>query len=151
MTCALAFAGSVLARLLDADKRDRSAHGGGSTLEAAFAVASEGQLFGLLASWLTLNFRWVQLQHPGATLAMEQLVLAASPVVALVSLARGLVAAVGAGQAPFHLMAAAILLHYAFLARPLRSSFVSHAKAGSDPYAPAAAITNPAHAAMYFQ
>ena len=79
MTCALAFAGSVLARLLDADKRDRSAHGGGSTLEAAFAVASEGQLFGLLASWLTLNFRWVQLQHPGATLAMEQLVLAASP------------------------------------------------------------------------
>ena len=60
--------------------------------------------FGLRAGiWATLQFRWMQLQYPVVALAFERLLLCGSLPVAAMALSWGLVAAVGAGQAPFYL------------------------------------------------
>ena len=53
--------------------------------------------------WATLQFRWMQLQYPVVALAFERLLLCGSLPVAAMALSWGLVAAVGAGQAPFYL------------------------------------------------
>ena len=53
--------------------------------------------------WATLQFRWMQLQYPVVALAFERLLLCGSLPVAATALSWGLVAAVGAGQAPFYL------------------------------------------------
>ena len=120
LTLGLSLAGSALAMMAGLDARARET---AVSLEALFTLAAEAQLFALVGFWATVQFKWVQAQHSGATLAMERLLMTASPLVSLIVVTHGLVAAVGSGQAPFYSMGFSILLHGAFLSRPLRSSF----------------------------
>ena len=88
-------------------------------LAAAFNAAT------LLATgcWATLQFRWVQRQHPAAVLSLERgLIAAALP---LGAAAAGLVCltALSPAAAPFGTLAALSVLYFA-LCVPLRSSFI---------------------------
>ncbi|QDZ19924.1 hypothetical protein HOP50_03g24420 [Chloropicon primus] len=121
VTLVMGFAGSVLAVLAGVDARARETV---VSLEALFTLVAEAQLFTLVGFWATIQFKWVQVQHPAATLAMEKLVMTASPLVSLVLVAQGLIAAVGSGQAPFYCLACSLLLHKAFFSSPMPSSFV---------------------------
>ena len=120
-TLVVAFAGSCFAVLAGADQRSRET---ALTLEALFTIIAEAQLFALVGFWATIQFKWVQAQHPGATLALEKLVMTTAPLASLVVVSHGLIAAVGSGQAPFYAMAWSILLHNVFYGSPKQSSFV---------------------------
>ena len=91
-----------------------------TVLAAAFNAAT------LLATgcWATLQFRWVQRQHPGAVLSLEKGLLAAA--LPLGAAAAGLVCltALSPAAAPFGTSAALLVLYFA-LCVPLRSSFVA--------------------------
>ena len=121
ITLALSFAGSLLATLVGADARERET---AVSLEALFTLGAEAQLFFLVGLWSTIQFKWVQVQHPEATVAMERIVMTATPVVSLVLFAQLLIAAVGSGQAPFYTLGVALVMHILFVSRPMESSFV---------------------------
>jgi len=92
-------------------------------LAAAFNAAT------LLATgcWATLQFRWVQRQHPAAVLSLEKGLL--SSALPLGAAAAGLVflTALSPAAAPFGTSAALFVLYFA-LCVPLRSSFVVQEK-----------------------
>ena len=96
-----------------------------TALAAAFNAAA------LLATgcWATLQFRWVQRQHPAAVLSLEKGLLAAS--LPLGAAAGGLVCltALSPAAAPFGTSAVLFVLYFA-LCVPLRSSFVREEKEG---------------------
>ncbi|KAI8462777.1 MAG: hypothetical protein J3K34DRAFT_168086 [Monoraphidium minutum] len=87
-----------------------------------------GVLFMLAGMWLTLQFRWIQMQHPAVVLAFERQVLTASLPVAAVVQALGAAAVVDEGDVPYYL-AAILCVLYAYMGRPLVSSF--HAPRGA--------------------
>ena len=82
VTLGLSLAGSALAMMAGLDARARET---AVSLEALFTLAAEAQLFALVGFWATVQFQWVQAQHSGATLAMERLLMTASPLVSLMS------------------------------------------------------------------
>jgi len=98
-----------------------------AALAAAFNAAA------LLATgcWATLQFRWVQRQHPAAVLSLEKGLLAAS--LPLGAAAGGLVCltALSPAAAPFGTSACLFVLYFA-LCVPLRSSFVREERGGRD-------------------
>ena len=122
ITLAVCFAGSTLAMLSGADARARETV---ASLETLVTLLAEAQLFVLVGCWATIQFKWVQVKHPGATLAMEKMLMTVSPLVSLVLFSQGLMAAVGSGQAPFYALACSLILHLQFLGRPIESSFLS--------------------------
>lgn len=78
--------------------------------------------FLLAGMWLTLQFRWVQIQHPAVALAFERQVITAAAPVAGAALAVVAAAFVDAGDVPYYL-AVALCALYAMMGRPLPSSF----------------------------
>lgn len=72
--------------------------------------------------WLTVQFRFIQMQHPAVVLAFERQVLTASLPVAAVMQAVGIAAVTDLGDVPYYLCAILCLMYYV-LARPLESSF----------------------------
>ena len=72
--------------------------------------------------WASLQFKYLQLQHPALTLAFEKLLLSASMPVGAAIQTWSFVAAVGASPAAFYLLALLAAMYFA-LALPLPSSF----------------------------
>jgi hypothetical protein len=103
--------------------------------EASVALALLALLVGALALlltglWATLQFRWVQLEHPAAALAFERLLLAGCVPVGAAVQAWGVANAAGAEAAPWFLAVALPALYLAF-SLPLPSSFRGAGAAGA--------------------
>ncbi len=92
-------------------------------------VLSSAVLF-LTGVWASLQFRWLQMQSPGATLAGERVLLSGGLPVAATMITWGLVEAVGVSPAPYYLMVILMALYF-FLSRPLPSSFYGQVRNGS--------------------
>jgi hypothetical protein len=102
--------------------------------DASVALALLALLVGALALfltglWATLQFRWVQLEHPAAALAFERLLLAGCVPVGAAVQAWGVANAAGAEAAPWFLAVALPALYLAF-SLPLPSSFRGAAAGG---------------------
>eukprot|EP00882_Tetradesmus_deserticola_P024360 GHRQ01026620.1.p1 GENE.GHRQ01026620.1~~GHRQ01026620.1.p1 ORF type:complete len:205 (-),score=70.17 GHRQ01026620.1:98-712(-) len=87
-----------------------------------------GALLMITGMWLTVQFRFVQMQYPAVVLAFERQVLTASLPIAAVMQAIGIAAVTEHADVPYYL-AAVLCLLYHMLARPLESSF-HQSKAG---------------------
>eukprot|EP00879_Flechtneria_rotunda_P012843 GHRR01013409.1.p1 GENE.GHRR01013409.1~~GHRR01013409.1.p1 ORF type:complete len:1004 (+),score=317.90 GHRR01013409.1:346-3357(+) len=81
-----------------------------------------GALLMLTGMWLTVQFRFIQMQYPAVVLAFERQVLTATLPVAAVMHAIGIAAVTELGDVPYYICAALCLMYH-FLARPLESSF----------------------------
>ncbi|WIA13369.1 hypothetical protein OEZ85_006949 [Tetradesmus obliquus] len=113
---------------------------GGITLNILFTFANRPPLLSILlifacgallmvtGMWLTVQFRFVQMQYPAVVLAFERQVLTASLPIAAAMQAIGIAAVAELGDVPYYL-AAVLCLLYHMLARPLESSF-HQSKAG---------------------
>ncbi|KAF8058100.1 hypothetical protein HT031_005760 [Scenedesmus sp. PABB004] len=91
-------------------------------------VLLSGALLSLAGMWLTLQFRFIQMQYPAVVLAFERLVLTAALPVAAGMHAVGIAALTELSDVPYYL-SAALCGAYHLLGRPLESSFHA-AKAG---------------------
>ncbi|CAI5484675.1 unnamed protein product [Closterium sp. Yama58-4] len=78
----------------------------------------------LCGVWVSLQFRWLQLEHPFVVLALERLLFACTPMTAIAIITYGLIAAIGAAHAPFYLMPCVFALYWLF-SLPRASSFKS--------------------------
>ncbi|CAI5506962.1 unnamed protein product [Closterium sp. Naga37s-1] len=78
----------------------------------------------LCGVWVSLQFRWLQLEHPFVVLALERLLFACTPMTAIAIITYGLIAAIGAAHAPFYLMPCLFALYWLF-SLPRASSFKS--------------------------
>ncbi|GJP50086.1 hypothetical protein CLOM_g9227 [Closterium sp. NIES-68] len=84
----------------------------------------------LCGVWVSLQFRWLQLEHPFVVLALERLLFACTPMTAIAIVTYGLMAAVGAAYAPFYLMPCLFALYWLFsLPRPSSFKTSKHAHA----------------------
>jgi hypothetical protein len=107
---------------------------GGIMLNIAFTFANRppllsvllifacGALMMITGMWITVQFRFVQMQYPAVVLAFERQVLTASLPIAAVMQAIGIAAVTELGDVPYYL-AAVLCLLYHMLGRPLESSF----------------------------
>eukprot|EP00958_Prasinococcus_capsulatus_P021910 scaffold3036_cov414-Prasinococcus_capsulatus_cf.AAC.19 len=92
-----------------------------------------GQAYFVAGAWATLQFKWVQLQYPGVTLAFEKLVFAATPLVCTCVLTWTIVGLFGIGMnnhvcfvldfIPAGLRSPTAALHFSFTL-PNASSFI---------------------------
>jgi hypothetical protein len=78
----------------------------------------------LIGVWATLQFKWIQLQHPAVAVALEKMLLVGSLPVAASMQAWGIASSTGMDTAPFFLAALMCALYLLF-ALPLTSSFVA--------------------------
>jgi len=78
----------------------------------------------LIGIWATLQFKWVQLQHPAVAVALEKMLLVGCLPVAASMQAWGIASSTGMDTAPFFLAALMCALYFLF-ALPLTSSFVA--------------------------
>ena len=69
-------------------------------------VVNAGATLFLCGLWITLQFRWVQISHPGVALASEKLLFALAPSVCGPMLTWVASASFGAASAPFYASAA---------------------------------------------
>lgn len=115
--CALA--GAYLASLISGDVFFTPAR---SDAVATMLVVNAGATLFLCGLWITLQFRWVQISHPGVALASEKLLFALAPSVCGPMLTWVASASFGAASAPFYASAAFAALYRAF-SLPTPSSF----------------------------
>lgn len=80
------------------------------------------QFMFLVGVWTTVQFRWMQLEHPQVVLALERLLFACMPFSAATIQTWGVVTAVGMTNAPYYYMLFLFELYWLF-ALPLPSSF----------------------------
>lgn len=80
------------------------------------------QFMFLVGLWATVQFRWMQLEHPHVVLALERVLFAALPFTASTIQTWGVVTAVGMTHAPYYYMVFLFELYWLF-ALPLPSSF----------------------------
>eukprot|EP00271_Cylindrocystis_brebissonii_P003782 TRINITY_DN15034_c0_g1_i1.p1 TRINITY_DN15034_c0_g1~~TRINITY_DN15034_c0_g1_i1.p1 ORF type:complete len:1089 (-),score=216.57 TRINITY_DN15034_c0_g1_i1:498-3764(-) len=143
--------GLTLSYILDALQYKNGAFLGvwGSLLATAIAIALSGVGFSarspvalsilmLLTSmhvvflcgvWVSLQFKWLQLEQPAVVLALERILFACCPLTAAVVQTWGVIAAVGIANSPFYLMPILFTLYWMF-ALPLPSSFRSKGVGG---------------------
>ncbi|KAL4191966.1 hypothetical protein AMTRI_Chr06g191580 [Amborella trichopoda] len=76
----------------------------------------------ILGVWASLQFRFLQLEHPSVVLSLETLIFACTPVVASSIWTWASVSALGMHHAPFFLSAFLCIFYWAF-SLPRRSSF----------------------------
>uniref|UniRef100_A0A7S0WJN6 Uncharacterized protein n=1 Tax=Pyramimonas obovata TaxID=1411642 RepID=A0A7S0WJN6_9CHLO len=95
--------------------------------QALLLYATAGEVFFLFGLWGTLQFRWLQLQHPGVVLAAERLLFASCPIMGSVVQTWGIASATGAENAPFYLLMLSAGYYYLFSV-PTKSSFVFKAE-----------------------
>ncbi|KAK3267820.1 hypothetical protein CYMTET_23646 [Cymbomonas tetramitiformis] len=86
------------------------------------------QVLFLVGVWATLQFRWLQLQHPGVMLASEKLLFATCPTVAAVVQTWAFGASTSIESTPYFLLILLSIYYYLF-ALPTKSSFVSKTEA----------------------
>lgn len=91
-------------------------------------ILMAGALLMVTGMWITVQFRFIQMQYPAVVLAFERQVLTASLPVAAVMQAVGIAAVTDLGDVPYYLCVVLCVLYYA-LGRPLESSF-HQSKAG---------------------
>ena len=72
--------------------------------------------------WVTLQFKWIQLQHPPIVMAFEKMVISGAFSVGFTVLPWGIISGVGMSNAPFYMAGLGCVLYHLF-ARPLPSSF----------------------------
>lgn len=87
-----------------------------------------GALLTITGMWITVQFRFIQMQYPAVVLAFERQVLTASLPIAAVMQAVGIAAVTELGDVPYYLCAVLCMLYFV-LGRPLESSF-HQSKAG---------------------
>lgn len=104
-----------------------SSFAGRPLLLSLLLVLMTGATHALTGMWLTLQFRFIQMQYPAVVLAFERQVLTAALPVAGVMQAIGIAALVDLGDMPYY-TAALLCGLYTLLGRPLESSF--HAAKG---------------------
>lgn len=80
----------------------------------------------LTGVWATLQFKWVQLQHPAVAVAFEKMLIVGCPPVAGAIQSWGIAMSSGMETAPFFLACLLCVLYY-FFGLPLQSSFVTSA------------------------
>jgi hypothetical protein len=97
-------------------------------LLSVLLIFASGALMMITGMWLTVQFRFVQMQYPAVVLAFERQVLTASLPIAAAMQAIGIAAVTELADVPYYL-AAVLCFLYHMLARPLESSF-HQAKAG---------------------
>ena len=83
-----------------------------------------GCLFAMVGMWMTLQFRWVQIQYPAVVLAFERQVVTASVPLSAAIITMGISSLVEEADVPYY-VAALLCLLYQQLGRPLMSSFHS--------------------------
>jgi hypothetical protein len=93
-------------------------------LLALLALAMCSLTLFLIGVWATLQFKWIQLQHPAVAVAFEKMLLIGCLPVAAAMQAWGIASSTGMDTAPFFLAALLCVLYYLF-ALPLTSSFVA--------------------------
>ncbi|CAI5471559.1 unnamed protein product [Closterium sp. Yama58-4] len=76
----------------------------------------------LCGVWVSLQFRWLHLEHPFVVLTLERLLFACTPLTAVAIITWGLVASVGIVYAPFYLVPVLFALFWLF-SLPAPSSF----------------------------
>ncbi|GBG84594.1 hypothetical protein CBR_g38877 [Chara braunii] len=72
------------------------------TVYMLFLGSSVAVVF-LAALWISIQYKWLQLQHPGVVLAIERLLFATCPILGAAVQTWAVVATVGIGKAPFYL------------------------------------------------
>ena len=85
-------------------------------------LLSSMNLVFLSGVWVSLQFRWLQLEHPFVVLSLERILFACCPLVALSIVTWGVIAAVGATSAPYYLLPLQCGLYWVF-SIPRESSF----------------------------
>lgn len=76
----------------------------------------------LCGVWTSLQFKWLQLEHPVVVVALERILFACCPLTSAAVQTWGVVAAVGIAYAPFYLMPIQFILYWLF-SIPQLSSF----------------------------
>lgn len=101
----------------------------GSTFSASasfplyfLALLVSFQLMFLIGVWVSLQFKWLQLENPSVVLALERLLFACIPFTACTIQTWGVVASVGMTNAPYYCMIFLFELYWLF-ALPRPSSF----------------------------
>ncbi|GJP32031.1 hypothetical protein CLOM_g16576 [Closterium sp. NIES-68] len=85
-------------------------------------LLSSMNLVFLCGVWVSLQFRWLQLEHPFVVLTLERLVFACTPITTVAIVTWGLVASVGVVRAPYYLVPVLFTLFWLF-SLPTPSSF----------------------------
>jgi hypothetical protein len=93
-------------------------------LLALMALAMCALTLFLIGVWATLQFKWIQLQHPAVAVAFEKMLIIGSLPIAAAMQAWGIASSTGMDTAPFFLAALMCVLYYLF-ALPLTSSFIA--------------------------
>ena len=82
--------------------------------------------------WISLQFKWLQLEHPSVVLSLERVLFACCPFTASAIQTWGAISAFGIALAPFYLLPISAYLYYMFCL-PLPSSFRYRASSHSLP------------------
>ncbi|CAI7840833.1 unnamed protein product, partial [Closterium sp. NIES-53] len=85
-------------------------------------LLSSVNLVFLCGVWVSLQFRWLHLEHPFVVLTLERLLFACTPITAVAIVIWGLVASVGIVYAPYYLVPVLFALFWLF-SLPAPSSF----------------------------
>ncbi|CAI5977897.1 unnamed protein product [Closterium sp. NIES-64] len=85
-------------------------------------LLSSVNLVFLCGVWVSLQFRWLHLEHPFVVLTLERLLFACTPLTAVAIVTWGLVASVGIVYAPYYLVPVLFALFWLF-SLPAPSSF----------------------------
>ncbi|CAI5500744.1 unnamed protein product [Closterium sp. Naga37s-1] len=85
-------------------------------------LLSSVNLVFLCGVWVSLQFRWLHLEHPFVVLTLERLLFACTPITAVAIVTWGLVASLGIVYAPYYLVPVLFALFWLF-SLPAPSSF----------------------------